>query len=563
MAPRANLRTGGQLLVDCLKLHGVDTVFCVPGESYLAALDALYDAKDAIRVVVCRQEGGAANMADAYGKLTGTPGVCMVTRGPGAANASIGVHTAMQDSTPMILLVGQVARDMIHREAFQEVDFRQMYAPLAKWVVQIDDPGRIPEIISHAFHLAMAGRPGPVVVAVPEDMLVETTEAALGDRYKVIRPYPNPRDLAEMRAMLAAAERPIMVVGGGGWGAQVQVDMMAFAEQNDLPTGVSFRCQDYFDNRHRCYVGDVGIGINPKLGERVKSADLLVVVGPRLGEITTGGYSLVVPPRPKQRLIHVHAGAEELGRVYQADLPINAGMAEFAAAARALEPIENPTWAAWRADARADYEAALEPPAQPGALDMGQVVKVLGRRLPEDAIVTNGAGNYSQWCHKFFQYKGYRSQLAPTSGAMGYGVPSAVAAKVVHPDRVVVSMNGDGCFMMCGQELATAVQHGLDPIFLIVNNGMYGTIRMHQERAYPTRVIATDLVNPDFVKYAEAFGAHGELVERTEDFEPALDRALAAGRAAVVELRVDPESLSPRITLSGLRAAALARHREE
>ena len=562
MVLRANQRTGGQMLVDCLKLHGVDTVFCVPGESYLAVLDALYDVGEEIRVVVCRQEGGAANMAEAYGKLTGRPAVCMVTRGPGATNAAIGVHTAMQDSTPMILLVGQVARDMSQREAFQEVDFRQMFAPLAKWVTQIDDPARIPEIVGHAFHTAMAGRPGPVVVAVPEDMLVETSSAALGDPYKVVRAYPNPRDMACLRDMLSAAERPLMILGGGGWSAQVRDDMMAFATANDLPTGVSFRCQDYIDNRHDCYVGDIGIGVNPKLGERVKTADLLIVVGPRLGEITTGGYTLVVPPKPVQPLIHVHAGAEELGRVYQADLPINAGMAEFAGAALALAPVDaadRARWAEWRAGARADYEAALEPAPQPGALDMGEVVKVLRRRLPDDAIVTNGAGNYSQWCHKFFQYRSYRSQLAPTSGAMGYGVPAAVAAKVVHPDRVVVSLNGDGCFMMCGQELATAVQYDLDPVFLIINNGMYGTIRMHQEREYPTRVIATELRNPDFVAYAEAFGAHGELVERTEDFEPALERALGAGRAALIELRIDPESLSPRMTLSGVREAALAR----
>ena len=559
MASLANQRTGGQLVADALKLHGVDTVFCVPGESYLAVLDGLYDIRNDIRVVICRQEGGAANMAEAYGKLTGKPGICMVTRGPGASNATIGVHTAMQDSTPMVLLVGQVGREMMHREAFQEVDFEKMFEPLAKWAVQIDDPARVPEIVSHAFYVAMSGRPGPVVVALPEDMLTELSSAELGDPYKVVRPYPDPRDMASMRAMLAEAERPLMIVGGGGWSAETRADIMAFAEANNLPTGVSFRCQDYFDNRHPNYVGHVGIGIDGPLGERVKAADLLLVVGARLGEITTAGYSLIQPPRPKQRLIHVHGGADELGRVYQADLPINAGSAAFAAAARALDPITNPAWASDAGEARADYEASLEPKAQPGDLDMAEVVKFLCAELPEDAIVTNGAGNYAQWAHKHLQYKSFRSQLAPTSGAMGYGVPAAVAAKAVFPDRMVVSFNGDGCFMMCGQELATAVQYGLDPIFLIVNNGMYGTIRMHQEREYPTRVIGTELANPDFAALGRAYGAHGETVERTEDFPAAFRRARDAGKAAVLDLRISPESLSPGMTLSGLRESALAR----
>jgi len=557
MTTRANQRTGGQLLVDTLRLNGTDTVFCVPGESYLAVLDALFDVQGDIRVLACRQEGGAANMAEAYGKLTGRPGICMVTRGPGASNAAIGVHTAMQDSTPMILFIGQVGRDMTGREAFQEVDLVQMFQPLAKWTVQIEDPARVPETVGRAFQTALAGRPGPVVVALPEDMLREPAAAELGDAATVVRAYPNPRDMARLHDMVAASKRPLMMLGGGGWSAPTRDAMMAFAEANDIPTTVSFRCQDYFDNEHPNYVGHVGIGLDAKLAERVKQADLLIVVGPRLGEITTSGYTLIEPPRPKQRLIHVHAGAEELGRVYQADLPINAGMAEFAAAAAELAAVDASARADWTTGARAEFEASFEASPQPGALDMIAVMTYLRTRLPTDAIVTNGAGNYAQWCHKFYRYRDYRTQLAPTSGAMGYGVPAGVAAAAVHPDRLVVSFSGDGCFMMCGQELATAVQYGLKPIFVIVNNAMYGTIRMHQERHYPERIIATDLINPDFVAYAKAFGAHGELVERTEDFEPAFERAVAAGRAAVLELKLDPQALTPRQTLDQIRQASI------
>jgi len=557
MTMRANQRTGGQLLVDTLRLNGADTVFCVPGESYLAVLDALFDVQGDIKVLACRQEGGAANMAEAYGKLTGRPGICMVTRGPGATNAAIGVHTAMQDSTPMILFIGQVGRDMSGREAFQEVDLVQMYQPLAKWAVQIEDPARVPETVGRAFQTALAGRPGPVVVALPEDMLRQPAAAELGEAAKVVQSYPNPRDMARLHDMLAASDRPLMMLGGGGWSAGTRDAMMAFAEANDIPTTVSFRCQDYFDNEHPNYVGHVGIGLDARLAERVKSADLLIVVGPRLGEITTDGYTLIEPPRPKQRLVHVHTGAEELGRVYQADLPINAGMAEFAAAATDLAAVDGSARADWTRGARAEFEASFEASPQPGTLDMIAVMTYLRARLPTDAIITNGAGNYAQWCHKFYRYRGYRTQLAPTSGAMGYGVPAGVAAAAVHPDRMVVSFSGDGCFMMCGQELATAVQYGLKPIFVIVNNAMYGTIRMHQERHYPERIIATDLVNPDFVGYAKAFGAHGELVERTEDFEPAFERAVAAGRAALLELKLDPQALTPRQTLDQIRLASL------
>jgi len=557
MSERTNLRTGGQILVDALKVHGVDLAFCVPGESYLAALDALYDARDTIRLVVCRQEGGAANMADAYGKLTGRPGICFVTRGPGASNASIGVHTAFQDSTPMILFVGQVARDASEREAFQEVDFRRMFGQMTKWVTQIDDPARIPEFISRAFHTATAGRPGPVVLALPEDMQRQPAEAVETGPYRAVRPHPGAADMARLRDMLAASERPFMLLGGGGWDARACADMADFAAANRLATGVSFRCQDYLDNTHASYVGHVAIGIAPKLAERVRQADLLLVVGARMGEITTGGYTLIEAPRPRQRLVHVHAGAEELGRVYQADLAINAAPGPFAAAARTLTPVDPAPWAGWAEAARADYLATLEPTTSPGALQLAQVVAYLRQVLPADAILTNGAGNYAQWLHRFYQYRRYRTQLAPTSGAMGYGVPSAVAAKIVHPDRVVVSFNGDGCFLMNGQELATAVAERANVVFLVVNNGMYGTIRMHQERSYPGRVWGSDLVNPDFAAYARAFGAHGEVVERTEDFAPAFERALAAGTPALIELRLDPEALSPGASLSQVRDAAL------
>jgi acetolactate synthase-1/2/3 large subunit len=561
MTERALPRTGGQILVDQLALHGVDTVFCVPGESYLAALDALYDARNRIQLVSCRQEGGAAYMAEAYGKLTGRPGICFVTRGPGACNAAIGVHTGFQDSTPMILFVGQVGRGMIEREAFQEMDFRRMYGQMAKWVAEIGDADRISELVSHAFHTAMAGRRGPVVLALPEDMLRETATVADPRPYRVVEPHPGPADMERLRSMLAGARRPLAIVGGGGWSAAAVADFTAFAEANELPVGCAFRGQDVFDNTHRCYVGDIGIGLNPALAERVKRADLLLVVGPRLGEMTTGGYSLLEVPRPAQTLIHVHPGAEELGRVYQADLPINSGMGPFAAAARALAPVDPSAWREETAAAHRDYLANLEAGPSPGAVDMVAIMRTLGQRLPADAIVTNGAGNYTAWVHRFYQYRRYRTQLAPTSGAMGYGVPAAVAAKIVHPERVVVSVNGDGCFLMNGQELATAVQYGAAVVFLVVNNGMYGTIRMHQERYYPGRVIGTDLVNPDFAALARAYGARGDRVERTADFAPALDRALASAGPSLIEIRLDPEAITPRHTLSEVRAAGEKRRR--
>ena len=550
-------RSGGQILVDQLKIHGVDLAFCVPGESYLAVLDALYEARNTIRLITCRQEGGASNMAEAYGKLTGKPGICFVTRGPGATNASIGVHTALQDSTPMILFVGQVAGDQVEREAFQEVDYRRMFGPLAKWVAQIDDASRIPELVSQAFHRAVAGRPGPVVIALPEDMLTTVVETADAGPYKTVRPHPGPADMARLREMLAGAERPFVILGGGGWDAQAVADIRAFIEANDLPAGCSFRCQDLFDNRHANYAGDVGIGINPALAKRIKESDLLIVVGARLGEMTTSGYTLVGLPVPEQKLVHVHAGAEELGRVYQATLPINAGMAAFAAAARALKPVDSAAWKQECEAARADYLANIRPPQVPGAVQMGEIAAWLDANLPEDAILTNGAGNYTVWLHRFFRYRTFRTQLAPTSGAMGYGVPAAIAAKAACPERMVISWNGDGCYMMNGQELATAVQYSLAVIFVVVNNGMYGTIRMHQEREYPGRVSGTDLVNPDFAALARAYGAAGETVTTTAEFVPAFERISKSGKPGLIEIRLDPEALTPRASLSQIREAAL------
>ena len=549
------MRTGGQILVDQLRVHGVDMVFCVPGESFLAALDAFRDSD--IRLIVCRQEGGAANMAEAYGKLTGRPGVVFVTRGPGATNASIGVHTGFQDSTPMVVLIGQVARAHLGREAFQEIDYRRFYSELTKWTEEVDHADRIPELVARAFTTACAGRPGPVALAFPEDVLSDD-EADVPDArpYRVARASPAPEDMTRLHELLAGAARPFVIVGGGGWTSEASRDLLAFAEANRLPVGASFRCQDYVDNLSPSYVGDVGLAANPKLLARIREADLLLVVGSRLGEATSQGYTLVDIPHPRQTLVHVHAGAEELGRVYQPDLPINSGYPQFAAAAAALDPADGSRWAAWTESARADYEENLVHRALPGGLDLGEVMAFLRERLPEDAILTNGAGNFSVWAHRFYRFRRYRTQLGPTSGAMGYGVPAAVAAKAVHPDRIVVCFTGDGDFLMTGQELATAVQYELPIVILLVNNGMFGTIRMHQERHYPGRVSGTDLANPDFAALAGAFGAHGETVEHTDGFPEAFERALASGRPALLELRVDPEAITPRATIAEIREAA-------
>jgi acetolactate synthase-1/2/3 large subunit len=547
-------RTGAQILVDQLRIHGVDTIFGVPGESYLALLDALHDAPD-LRFVVCRHEGGAAVMAEAHGKLTGRPGVCAVTRGPGATNASIGVHTARQDSTPMLLLVGDIERGHRGRGAFQEVDFPAMFAPLAKWAAAIEEAARVPELVSRAFHVAVSGRPGPVVLALPEDMLMEEADMPDAAPYRRAQAAPAQADLERLSELLRAAARPFAVVGGGGWSPEACTAFVAFAEAWRLPVGAAFRRQDLFDNGSASYAGDVGLGINPKLAQRIREADLLLAVGERLGDIVTGGYTLLEAPRPAQRLVHVLPDPDELGLVYGADLPIVAGVERFAVAAGALAAAPG-AWEEWTAAARADYEAWQEPEATAGELDLARVVRWLAGRLPDDAIVTNGAGNYSAWAHRFYRFRRPGTQLAAGSGAMGYGVPAAVGAKVLRPDRIVVCFSGDGDFLMNGQELATAVQYELPLVVLVVNNGMYGTIRMHQEREFPGRVVATDLVNPDFAAYARSFGAHGAVVERTDDFAEAFEKALAAGVPALLELRVDPEQITPRATIAALREAA-------
>jgi acetolactate synthase I/II/III large subunit len=555
---RDNLRNGGQLLVDSLLANGTDMAFCVPGESYLTALDALHDAPS-IDLVTCRQESGAAMMADAYGKLTGRPGICFVTRGPGATNASAGVHVAFQDSTPMILFVGQVGRGMRDREAFQEIDYRRMFGQMAKWVAEIDSAERVPEYVSHAYHTAMAGRPGPVVLSLPEDMLDDRAPAIPLNRAHRVQPAACPQAMAELRERLEKAERPLLVLGGKFWTDAGLADIKTFAEANHLPVACAFRYQDLFNNEHPNYVGDIGLGLNPALGERVKNADLLIAAGPRLGEMTTSGYDLLDIPMPKQDLVHVYPGAEELGRVYHPTLAINAGMDAFARAAAELEPVHgpsNPGWAEDTKQAHAGYLSWSEPTEVPGGVNVGRIVHMIRDAIPDDGIVTNGAGNFSGFLHRFFRHRDFGTQLAPTSGSMGYGVPAGIAAKRLYPARTVVTLAGDGDFMMTSQELATAAHHGINLIIVIVNNGMYGTIRMHQEKYFPGRVIATELSNPDFQLLAQAFGAHCERVEQTDDFPAAFERAQGCGKPAIIELVVDPEAITPTATLSGLRAAA-------
>ena len=549
-------RHGGRILADALAAHGVKVAFGVPGESYLPVLDGLHDHRERLRFIVCRQEGGASYMAEAYAKMTGEPGVLFVTRGPGATNGSVGVHTAMQDSTPMVVFVGQVGNDMAEREAFQEIDYRRMYGPLTKWVGQIDRADRIPEYVSHAFHTAMAGRPGPVLLALPEDMLFSEATVDDAPRYRAVQAAPAAKDVEELKRLLAGAQRPLVIIGGGGWTRAALDRLQRWAEVASLPLTTSFRCQDYVDNRSRIYAGDVAIGINPKLAQRVKDADLILAIGARLGEITTSGYTLLDVPVPKQTLVHVHPGAEELGRVYAAKLPINSGMPQFVEALERV-PVDGGRWQEWARTARADCEAWRVPLPMPGKVHVGEIVQWLSTNLPEDAIVSNGAGNFATWLHRHFIYKGYRSQLGPTSGSMGYGLPAAVAAKIAEPKRTVLAWTGDGEFLMTGQELATAVQYELPIIEAVVNNGMYGTIRMHQERSFPGRVSGTGLRNPDFAAYARAFGGHGETVEETSQFAPAFERAVASGKPAVIELRIDPEAITPSATISGLREKAL------
>ncbi|MBB5370570.1 MULTISPECIES: thiamine pyrophosphate-binding protein [unclassified Janthinobacterium] len=555
-------RTGGQILVDALQIHGVDTAFGVPGESYLDVLDALHDS--GIRFIINRQEGGAAFMAEAYGKLTGKPGICFVTRGPGATNASIGVHTAYQDSTPMVLFIGQVGNDFIDREAFQEIDYRRMYGQMAKWVAQIDRAERIPEYLAHAFQVATSGRPGPVVLALPEDMLTSLATVADTRPYQPVQAAPSAPQMAQLRSMLASAQRPLLLLGGATWTPQACADLQRFAEANHLPVACAFRFQDLLDNAHPNYIGDVGIGINPKLAARVKQADLVIAIGPRLGEMTTGGYTLFASPVPRQRLVHFHTDALELGSVYQAELMINSGMPQACAMLAALEPVDASAWQHTPAEARAELAAwQQQPPVfQDGQapLDLWQVTQDIMAHVPHDTIVTNGAGNYASWAHRFHRYGGLRTQLAPTNGAMGYGLPSGVAAKIVHPERTVITFAGDGEYLMNGQELATAVQYKAGLVIIVFNNQMFGTIRMHQERDYPGRVSGTTLHNPDFAALAQAYGAHGEIVNTTAEFAPALQRALAHATAhslpALIELRYDGNLITPNTTLAAIRATA-------
>ncbi|MEO1637616.1 MAG: thiamine pyrophosphate-binding protein [Pseudomonadota bacterium] len=548
------VRHGGKILSDQLVKLGVERVFSVPGESFLAALDGLYDS--GIPNIVCRQEGGAAMMAEAYGKMTGCPGVCFVTRGPGATNASAGIHIAQQDSTPLVMFVGQIDNRQTDREAFQEVDYRAMFGGLAKWVAQVDQTERLPEYIARAFRLAMSGRPGPVVLALPENML-----SAVADVADIHLPEPVPASLSpdQIQAVmhvLAEADRPLVVVGGPHWSRQAQADLQAFAETQQIPVVTGFRRQDRIDNHHGCYAGDLNVGINPKLAQRLRDADALILLGTRFGDIETQGYTNVDLGTPGKKIVHIHSDPDELGRVYTPDVGI---VATAPTALRALAQAEHAgEWASWTAAARADYEAWIKPQESPGDLKQEAVITWLSDNLPEDTIVTNGAGNYAAWLHRHFVYKRYGTCLAPTSGSMGYGVPAAISASLAHPDRQVVCLAGDGCFQMTCNELSTAAQHGATPIIIVMDNGRYGTIRMHQEKHYPGRVSGTALQNPNFAALARAYGGHGELVTRSEDFPAAFARAQASGTFAVIGCKVDEEALATRATLSSVRAAASA-----
>ena len=572
--PTTSSVMAGHLLVECLIAQGVTHAFGVPGESYLAVLDGFHAHADHIRFVTCRQEGGAAFMADAQGRLTGRPGVCFVTRGPGATNASIGIHTAFQDSTPMVLFVGDVASDTRDREAFQEVDFAAFFGPstkgMAKRVERIDDARRIPEYVARAFATAMNGRPGPVVVVLPEDMLTQYVCAQALPRVEAVEAWSDPGALRQLREMLLQSERPLVIAGGGGWTPQAAQALQRFAENWRLPVGNAFRFQDTFDNFHPQYAGDVGIGINPKLAARIKSSDLIIAIGPRLGEMTTSGYTLLTPPKPMQKLVHIHSSAEELNRVYQADLAICATMN---AAARSLEVLTAPPqlpWEAWTQAIQAEYQANIQPQVlagltsdnAAGLVDMPAVIATLQKHLPADAVLTNGAGNFASWVHRYYQHhglvKGHKTQLAPTAGSMGYGVPAGIGAAIL-TGRVVFTIAGDGDFLMNGQELATAVQHGAKSIIVLLNNGMYGTIRMHQEREYPTHISGSGLNNPDFAALAQAYGYVGTRISHTDEFEPALLAALSRSQGTLIEITLNPEVITTRGTLSAITAAAQAR----
>lgn len=549
------MRNGGQILVESLVALGATKSFGVPGESYLAVLDALHDTKGALDFVLCRNEGGAAFMAAAWGKLMGAPGIAFVTRGPGVTNASIGVHTAMQDSVPMILFVGQVGTDMKGREAFQEIDYRAVFGTMAKWAVEIDQVERLPEIVARAWATATTGRPGPVVVALPEDMLTSVSDVApLKGPARIIEPAADPAAVGEALELLKGAERPLILFGGANWTEAGRQALQGFAEASDIPVVAAFRYIDQFDNFSPAFVGEAGVGMLPHVKALIREADVIFAINVRFGEMTTDGYTLLSVPNPVQTLVHVHGSDREIGKIYQPALGIQAGPNAFAAA---LAPAKG-EWGQWRAKARAAYEASFDAPKQPSPVDMVAVTAHLREHLPEDAILTNGAGNFTVWPNKFYKFGPMARLLAPQSGAMGYGLPAAVAAKIAHPERTVVCFAGDGDFQMNCQELGTAMQAGAQPIVLILNNGIYGTIRAHQERNYPARVSGTTLENPDFTTLARAYGYHSERVERTEDFPAAFARALASKTGAVLDLDISPEALTPRQTLSQMRAAALA-----
>ncbi|MGC1573127.1 MAG: thiamine pyrophosphate-binding protein [Pseudolabrys sp.] len=557
MRGKDNARSGGEILIDQLSIHGVRHAFCVPGESYLAALDAFYDSD--IQLTVCRHESTAAIMAEAVGKITGQPGICFVTRGPGATNASAGIHIARQDSSPMIMFVGQVGREMRDREAFQELDYRAVFGTMAKWATEIDDPSRIPEIVSRAFHTACNGRPGPVVIALPEDMLRDRVSVADAAAFAPVENWPGADDINRLQKLLGEAKRPVVLIGGSRWTEQASAALMRFAERFALPVATTFRRGHLFDAMHRCYAGDFGIGPNPKLLARVKGADLVLLIGGRFGEMPSQSYSVFDIPEPQTKLVHVHPGAEELGRVYHAHLAINAAPTAFCAA---LENMQPPKEIAWRGEsdtAHADYLAWGEKATSvPGAVNLGEIMVWLRENLPADAIVTQGAGNFSGWVHRFYRVRKFGGLVGATSGSMGYGLPAALAMQTLYRDRTVVCVAGDGDFLMTGQDFATAVQYELPVIVLVADNGIYGTIRMHQERDYPSRVIATNLRNPDFAAYALAFGGYGALVEKSADFPAAFAAARASGKPSILHLKIDPEAITPTATLTDIREKSLA-----
>jgi acetolactate synthase-1/2/3 large subunit len=557
MRPDTITRTGGQILVDQLVAQGADHCFCVPGESYLAVLDALHDAK--CEVTICRQEGGAAMMAEAYGKLTGRPGICMVTRGPGATNASPGVHIAQQDSTPMILFIGQIERGMRGRDAFQEVDYGKLFGGIAKWVAEIDEAARIPEMVARAYATAMQGRPGPVVLVLPEDMLTESAAVPDAPYIEAAETWPGLTDMAKLQKLLWAAKKPVLILGGTRWSEKAVGTLARFVERFDLPVVCQFRRQMLFDHAHPNYAGDLGLGGNPEMIKLIKDSDLVIALGGRLSEIASQSYTLFDIPQPAQTFVHIHPGPEEIGRVYQAHLAIQASPTAFAASLEGLQPPQALAWAGRASQAHESYLGWTGNPARlPGNLQYGEIMAWLRDRLPEDAVICNGAGNYAIWVHRFLRFRKYGTQLAPTCGSMGYGTPAAVGAKRMYPDRTVVAFAGDGCFMMNGQEFATACQYDLPIIVIVVDNGMYGTIRMHQERDYPGRVSATTLKNPDFAALAKAYGGHGETVRETAEFAPAFERAVASGKPAIIHCFLDQQAITPTMTIEQIREKARA-----